>query len=167
MPLLVDYERGRAIASALVLANMNSLPLDWTARFSVGGVNMNFFIVKQLPVLPPETYLEKACTSGRRHGLELVVPRVLELTYTANELEGFRFVISVTMALLFLWDNRRRHCLQSELDAVYAHMYGLERSDVEWILDAPPPSSSFLSPQAKGVERIWRVPNSAIRASRI
>ena len=34
---VVDYEKGRAIAAALVLANMNSLPLDWAARFSVGG----------------------------------------------------------------------------------------------------------------------------------
>ena len=50
---VVQYEYGRGIASALVLANMNSLPLDWAARFSVGGVHMNLFIVKQLPILPP------------------------------------------------------------------------------------------------------------------
>ena len=42
---------------------------------------MNFFIVKQLPVLPPETYLEEAC-QGMRY-VEMVVPRVLELTYMA------------------------------------------------------------------------------------
>ena len=34
---------------------------------------MNFFIVKQLPVLPPETYLEEACQEVRY--VELVVPR--------------------------------------------------------------------------------------------
>ena len=138
---VIDYERGRAIASALVLANMNSLPLDWTARFSVGGVNMNFFIVKQLPVLPPEAYLENAC-AGSKVWAELVIPHVLELTYTSNELEGFASDLGYD-GPPFPWDDRRRHCLQSELDAVYAHMYGLERSDVEWILDAPPPSSSF------------------------
>ena len=70
---VVDYKKGRAIASALVLANMNSLPFDWTARFSVGGVNMNFFIVKQLPVLPPEAYLEKV-GSGPTTYAELVAP---------------------------------------------------------------------------------------------
>ena len=32
---------------------------------------MNFFIVKQLPVLPPETYLEEAC-QGIRY-VEMVV----------------------------------------------------------------------------------------------
>ena len=36
-------------------------------------------------------------------------------------------------------------CLRCELDAVFAHIYGLNRSDLEWILDAPAPGSSFPS----------------------
>ncbi len=72
-----EYENGQAIASALLLANLNSLPLDWAARFSVGGVHMNFFILKQLPVLPPEAYLEVATRGSMTYG-ELVVHRVLE-----------------------------------------------------------------------------------------
>ena len=138
---VVDYERGRAVASALVLANMNSLPLDWAARFSVGGVNMNFFIVKQLPVLPPEAYLEST-----RYGLpkyvELIIPRALELIYTADDLEGFARDVGFD-GPPFLWDDSRRDCLRAELDAIYAQMYGLERTDLEWILDPPQPSYSF------------------------
>ena len=84
----IDYVYGRAISSALVLANMNSLPLDWAARFSVGGVHMNFFILKQLPVLPPDAYLERPSSRLATYA-ELVAPRVLELTYTADDLEGF------------------------------------------------------------------------------
>ncbi len=137
----IDYRKERAIASVLVLANMNSLPLDWAARFSVGGPNMSFFIVKQLPVLPPELYLEKVCIESITYA-ELVVPRVLELTYTAHDLEGFARDLGY-FGLPFRWDARHRHCLQCELDAIYTHMYGLERSDLEWILDAPPPSSPF------------------------
>ena len=137
---VIDYENARAIASALVMANMNSLPLDWAARFSVGGVHMSFFIVKQLPVLPPETYLEDAVMDLKY--VELVVPRVLELTYTAHDLEGFARDLGY-QGPPFTWDDARRHHLQSELDAIFSHMYRLERSDVEWILDAPPPSSSF------------------------
>ena len=56
---VLAYESARAVASALVMANMNSLPLDWAARTSVGGTNLSFFIVKQLPVLSPEAYLEE------------------------------------------------------------------------------------------------------------
>ena len=137
---VIDYENARAIASALVLANMNSLPLDWATRFSMGGVNMSYFIVKQLPVLPPETYLEDAA-SGLKY-VELVVPRALELTYTAHDLAGFAADLGY-QGPPFPWDDDRRHRLQCELDATFSHMYQLERTDVEWILDAPSPSSSF------------------------
>ena len=39
----------------------------------------------------------------------------------------------------------RCHRLRSELDAIYAHMYGLSRSDLKRVLDAAPPSASFPS----------------------
>ena len=139
---VIDYRNARAMASSLVLANMNSLPLDWAARFSVGGVNMNFFIVKQLPVLPPQMYLEESACG--HPWVQLIVPRVLELTYTSEELTGFANDLGYD-GPPFSWNEQRRHCLQSELDAIFAHMYGLSRSDLEWILDATPPSSSFPS----------------------
>lgn len=137
---IIDYYNARGIASALILANLNSLPLDWTARLSVGGTHMSFFIVKQLPVLPPEIYLEEGL-----HGLkwvELVVSRVLELTYTSHDLEPFAKDLGYE-GPPFPWDEERRHRLKCELDAIYAHMYKLERTDLEWILDAQEPSQSF------------------------
>ena len=137
---IVAYGRARAVASALVLANMNSLPFDWTARLSVGGVNMNFYIVKQLPVLPPDVYLETA-SSGLAYA-EMIVPRVLELTYTSYDLEPFANDLGYT-GRPFPWDERRRHRLRCELDAIFAHMYRLDRADLEWILDAQEPSASF------------------------
>ena len=97
-------------------------------------------IVKQLPVLPPETYLEEV-RPGLRFA-ELIVPRVLELTYTAHDLEGFARDLSYN-GPPFPWDEYRRHCLRCELDAMFMHMYQLNRSDVEWIPDAPAPSYSF------------------------
>ena len=137
---LMTYDTSQAIASALVLANLNSLPLDWAARLSVGGVNMSFFIVKQLPVLPPEAYLADA-PQGLKW-VELVVPRVLELTYTAHDLQGFAQDLGYD-GPPFAWSEERRHRLRCELDAIYAHMYLLDRTDLEWILDAEEPSQSF------------------------
>ena len=137
---VISYERSKAIASALVLANLNSLPLDWAARLSVGGVNMNFFIVKQLPVLPPEAYLEN--TPAGHTWAELIVPRVLELTYTAWDLQSFAQDLGYE-GEPFSWNEERRHRLKCELDAIYAHMYHLDRDDLQWILDAPAPSASF------------------------
>ncbi|MBE0608464.1 MAG: hypothetical protein IH609_03735 [Dehalococcoidia bacterium] len=129
-----------AAGSALILACMDSLVLDWAARFSVGGINMNFFIVKQLPVLPPEAFLDDAPT-GITHA-ELVIPRVLELTFTAWDLEPFARDLGYR-GDPFPWDEVRRHRLKCELDAIFAHLYHLDRPDLEWILDAPYPSASF------------------------
>ena len=134
------YEDPSAVAYALLLGNMNSLPLDWAARIFVGGVHMSFFIVKQLPVLRPDTYL-KASKCGPPW-VELIVPRVLELTHTAHDLNGFARAIGYRGST-FTWREERRHCLRCELDAIFAHIYALDRSDLEWILDAAPPSSSF------------------------
>lgn len=137
---VINYESSRAVASALVLANMNSLPLDWAARFSVGGINMNFFIVKQLPVLPPEAFLERS-TCGHPW-VQLIIPRVLELTYTSDQLGDFASDLGYE-GPPFPWNEERRHILRCELDAIFAQMYGFERSNLEWILDAQAPSSSF------------------------
>ena len=137
---VITYDQSKSVASALVLANLNSLPLDWAARLSVGGINMNFYIVKQLPVLPPEVYLETAPTGST--WAELVIPRVLELTYTAWDLQPFANDLGY-YGPPFAWDEDRRHHLKCELDAIYARLYQLEREDLEWILDAPEPSQSF------------------------
>ena len=139
---LMDYTRARAVASCLVLANMNSLPLDWATRLSVGATHLSFFIVKQLPVLPPSAYLESAGCAQDAAWVELVVPRVVQLTYTASDLRGFADDIGYD-GPPFAWDHERRHHLQCELDAIYAHMYVLDRSELEWILDAPAPGASF------------------------
>jgi len=136
----IHYEYGRAVSSALVLANMNSIPLDWAARLSVGGNHMSFCVLKQLPVLPPGAYLKEAVPGHLC--VTLIIPRVLELTYTSEEMAGFAKDLGF-QGKPFPWNEDRRHCLQSELDAVFAHMYGLDRADLEWILDASPPSSSF------------------------
>jgi len=138
--LLLDNGWTKAAGSALVLACMDSLVLDWAARFSVGGINMNFFIVKQLPVLPPDLFHDEA-PSGETYA-ELIIPRVLELTYTAWDLEAFARDLGYE-GPPFVWDEERRHSLKCELDAIFAHLYHLDRPDLEWILDAPYPSASF------------------------
>lgn len=62
----------------------------------------------------------------------------LELTYTARDLELF-----ARDGDPFPQGEERRHRLQCELDAIFAHLYHLDRPDLEWILDAPYPSASF------------------------
>jgi len=129
---------------------MNSIPLDWAARFSVGAWNMNIFIVKQLPVLSPEVYLEESNCATQ--WVNLIVPRMLELTYTSEEMRGFAEDLGYK-GNPFRWDEHRRHNLRSELDAIFAHMYDLTRADLEWILDAEAPSVSFPSLKQNEIRR--------------
>lgn len=148
---VMDYAAARAVASLLVMANMNSLPLDWAARLSVGGANLNFFIVKQFPVLHPEAYLESPIP-GQPCYVEIIAPRAFELVYTAWDLEPYARDLGYD-GPPFIWDEGRRHRLKCELDAIFAHMYCLDRSDLEYILEAPPPGASFPALKRNEIKR--------------
>ena len=86
------------------------------ARSAIGGTDLSFFIVKQLPVLPPEVFLEKP------YFIEFIVPRVLELTYTAHDLDSFARDLGWD-GPPFRWDEERRFLLRCELDAAFFHLY--------------------------------------------
>ena len=130
----------RAETAALMIANVNSMVLDFAARTAVGGTDLSYFIIKQLPVLKPEEFLEKfntECTYA-----ELIMPRVLELVYNADAFRSFAEELGYH-GPPHPFDEQRRHRLKCEIDAILVHMYRLSRTDLEWILDASPPSSSF------------------------
>lgn len=138
--------------AALLLGTLNSLVLDFAARSSVGGTDLSYFIVKQLPVLPPELFLEEALVGDTY--AELIVPRVLELTYTADDMAPFARDLGYD-GPPFAWDDDRRLQLRCEIDAVIAHLYQLDRPDLEWILDAQPPSESFRGLKHKEIAK-WK-----------
>jgi hypothetical protein len=121
---------------AMLLANLSSYALDYATRQKLAGVNLNYFIMKQLPVLPPSDY-----AAPTRWSLETVrewiVPRVLELTYTAWDLEPFARDLGYAGAP-FRWDPERRFMLRCELDAAFFHLYGLSRDDVDYVMDTFP-----------------------------
>ena len=38
----------------------------------------------------------------------------------------------------FVWDEERRAQLRAQLDAIYFHLYGIERDDVDYIMETFP-----------------------------
>ncbi|WP_027882934.1 Eco57I restriction-modification methylase domain-containing protein [Meiothermus rufus] len=66
---------------ALLLGNLSSLVFDYSVRQKAGGTHLKYHVTKQLPVLPPSAY--------QAGDLRFIVPRVLELTYTAWDLAPF------------------------------------------------------------------------------
>jgi hypothetical protein len=64
-------------------------------------------------------------------------PRVLELTYTAWDLEAFARDCGYD-GPPFRWDEDRRFLLRCELDAAFMHLYGLSREDADYVLETFP-----------------------------
>jgi SOS-response transcriptional repressor LexA len=125
--LPVVYLRHQAALQVGLLANLNSFVLDYVARTKVGGLQLSHFIYKQLPAVVPSSY-HKEFLSGQCL-IDLVVPRVLELTYTAWDLDPFAQDCSFD-GPPFRWDEERRFQLRCELDAAFFHLY--LGSDEEW-----------------------------------
>jgi hypothetical protein len=142
-PLLLPAEPGllEAPHQALLLANLNALILDYVARSKVQGTNLNWFIVEQLPIVPPASYDRMF---GDRTAADLVREMVLELSYTAHDLAPFARglgYVGADGAVLppFTWDEERRHRLRAKLDALYFILYGVtDREDVRHVFSTFP-----------------------------
>ena len=125
------------VLAAALVANLNSFALDYIARQKIGGTSMNYFILKQLPVLPPTAYDQPAPWDPASTLAQWISPRVLELTYTARDLQGFGRDLDWD-GPPFRWDPERRCLLRTELDTAFFHLYGLHRDDVAHVLDTFP-----------------------------
>jgi hypothetical protein len=125
-----------SVAGVTLLASFNSFVLDFVARQAVGGSHLTFGIVKQLPILTPQMVSQNApwATEVLHKWLEA---RVLELSFSAWDLSGFAEDLGYH-GPPFKWDPVRRELLRAELDAAFFHLYGIERDDVDYILETFP-----------------------------
>jgi hypothetical protein len=132
MPLM--FSAVEASRFAALVGAFGSLALDYVARQKVGGTNMTYGYLKQFPVVTPDSYTDA--------DLSFIVPRVLELTYTAHDLQAWGQDLAaydprptVEQGRPFGWNPERRAQLRAELDAYYARLYGLTRDELRYILD--------------------------------
>jgi len=134
-PLLL-FGPGITLAQqACFLANLNSFAYDFIARQKVGGNHLNFFIVEQLPTLPPDAYADK-CSWNKKQTLESwISERVLKLSCTANDMIPLAKACNFNPpTYVWKWKEAERAQLRAELDAAYFHLYGISRDDVIYIL---------------------------------
>lgn len=132
-----------ALRELCLLANCNSIPLDFCTRQKFGGISLNFFIVEQLPFLPPDTYDKRCPWSRKKIKLETwISERVLKLTCTAEDMLPLAEACDFTAGSfkreyggrLNKWDEAERAQLMAELDAAYFLLYGIDRDDAQYIL---------------------------------
>lgn len=110
-----------------LLANLNSFVFDFAARRRVGGTDLNHFIIHQLPVLSPDTF--RVVEHGNAV-TRMVMPHVLELIFTAWDIQAFAYDCGYN-GPPFIWDEERRFLIRCELDAAFFHLY-LGTED-EWV----------------------------------
>lgn len=116
-------------SAPLLLAILNSFVADFAARQKVGGTHLKFFTMRQLPIPAPDTRPDSYA--------EFLDEAVLELVYSAHDLGGYAEDQGYS-GPPFRWDPERRALLRAELDAAMFHLYGVEREDVDHIMDTFP-----------------------------
>ncbi|MCX4659630.1 Eco57I restriction-modification methylase domain-containing protein [Streptomyces uncialis] len=112
----------------ILSAAYNSFAYDFALRNSLTQPSIPQGTSQQIPVPAPSATAPLA---------SFITPRVLELTYTADDMAPFARDLGDTCAP-FRWDESRRAIIRAELDALFFHLYGITRDDVSYILDTFP-----------------------------
>ena len=122
---LVDLH---ARSRSALMATLNSFILDYIARQKLGGTHLTYGLLMQFAIPTPDML------AG---ALDLITPRVLELTYTAVDLAAFARDLLYD-GEPFGWDPGRRALIRAELDAAMFRLYGMEREDVGYVMETFP-----------------------------
>ncbi len=133
VPLAYDIQ-GYRESAWLWAACLNSFAFDFTARQKVQGQHLNWYILEQLPVIASDGYERRFGDISAR---ELVRDHVLRLTYTAHDMAPFARDLGYD-GPPFIWNEEERRHLRARLDALYFHLYGLDREDAAYIFDTFP-----------------------------
>ena len=132
--LLVPGSDADALGMCCLSANLSNFVLDFVASTKIQGANVNWYIVEQLPVIAPDDYDRQF---GNMTARDLVRDHVLRLTYTAHDMAPFARDLGYD-GQPFTWDDEERRHLRGRLDALYFHLYGLDKDDAAYVLGAFP-----------------------------
>jgi hypothetical protein len=126
-----------------LIANLSAFVFDYVVRQKLGGNNMSFGTTQQLPVVPKDTFSRQVpwldCDSDVSTSISAwLLPRVLELVYTAWDVAAFARDCEYAGAP-FQWIEERRFMIRSELDAALFHLYFPADKCGEWL---PAPSEA-------------------------
>jgi N-6 DNA Methylase len=120
-----------------LVSSLSSFVVDFVARCKINGINLTFFIVEQLPILPPAFFVGPAPWDLSTTVEQWISPRIAELSCTASDMTPLARKLGFLEAP-FTWDDSRREVMRAELDAAFFHLYGLNREDAAYVLDTFP-----------------------------
>jgi hypothetical protein len=120
MPLMLSREP--ALPIACLYACTASFVADYVIRQKIGGTHLSYGYFKQTAIPAPAVFSKQCPWASESTIAEWLLPRVIELTYTAWDLEPFAKDCGYE-GPPFVWDEDRRFQLRAELDAAFFHLY--------------------------------------------
>lgn len=128
-PIALQASRARA---GILYALAASFVVDYVARQKIGGTHLTYGYLTQLPLA---TDLEFPWTGDDE--ASWVSERVVELAFTSHAMKAFAGDLGHD-GEPFVWNPERRFWLRAELDAAFFYLYGVERDDVDYIMETFP-----------------------------
>ena len=121
---------------ACLISALSSFPLDYIARQKISGSHMTLVNLQQLPVPDPDQFDHRAADP-------IGVSRPLDLaayldSATHRGTSKRSPATSATRARPSDGIRRAANCCGFELDAAFFHLYGIERDDVDYIMETFP-----------------------------
>lgn len=120
-----------------LLAVMASIAFDYLVRQKLGGTSMTYFYLRQMPT-PSPTYLQQTCPFKQALSwTSWLAAKVIHLVSTSEDMRD-ALAAGQADAGIVQWDPMDRREVRAELDAACFHLYGVERDDVDYILETFP-----------------------------
>jgi hypothetical protein len=134
------YPECGTMPGVTLLSMMSSIIFDYITKQKIGGSHASISFVKQFPILTPAQISSDMQWQ--------IVKRAAELCYFNHDLDGWAEELweemndeqrtelpQIGRQEPWIYDPDRRALLQAELDAIFAHLYGLSTEDLKYILD--------------------------------
>ncbi|KHD06789.1 hypothetical protein PN36_25550 [Candidatus Thiomargarita nelsonii] len=122
------------LQAPLLLANLNTFAFDFIVRQKLHGQTLNLYILEQLAFIPPKTFEKKI---GGQKIADFIREQVLHLTYTAVDMRPFAIDMGYD-GDPFVWDEENRRHRMARLDALFFHLYQLDKNEARYILEQFP-----------------------------
>jgi hypothetical protein len=113
-----------------------SHPLDYFTRNKMQGVSLGYFILYQLPIIPPERFEQKG-PDGYQTIREYLTDQMIPCLKDNGAFEPYLRSLGYTGSMGG-WDERERITAMARIDAVIAHLYGLSADDLEYVFTTFP-----------------------------
>lgn len=121
---------------SFLLAGLGSFVVDFVARQKIGGTHAKYYLLRQLPVISFEA-VDGECPWGAGSLAAFTSVRIAELIVNSVDLSALGSAL-VGARVPYRINPARYSFLRAELDAAFFHLYGIDRHDVDYIMQTFP-----------------------------